>query len=212
MEERVCRGFTACMGLLIGVGILHESKSEVRKRILAARSSMSADEVRIKSEAIMERIIKSEAFAGARLVMCYMDFRNEVMTAGIISAALASGKRVALPRVCKCGNDRTLAVYEINDLYKDVEKGAWGIMEPCSHRLRRADENEIDLVIVPGVAFDVNRQRLGYGAGYYDSFLAKLRPGCSKIAVAFDLQVQECIPVEVHDVKMDAVITETGII
>lgn len=189
-----------------------ESKSEVRKRILSARGALTEAEVISRSVAVRDRLVSSDAFKSANMIMCYMDFRNEVRTGDIINAAFASGKRVALPLVYRCGSERKLVAYEINNLCEDVEPGIWGILEPCSRKLRQVQETEIDLVIVPGVGFDVNRQRLGYGAGYYDNFIVKLRPDCRKIAVAFDVQIQESIPVEAHDMKMDAIITETRVI
>ena len=188
------------------------SKSEVRKRILAARSGLPEDELSYKSDIIRDKIVNSDIFTGAGLVLCYMDFRNEVKTGGIIREALSAGKRTGLPLVYNSGAERGLLAYEIKDLDNDVRKGAYGILEPCSEKLRKVNDSEIDLVIVPGVAFDINRQRLGYGAGYYDRFLKKLRPDCIKIGIAFDIQIMDIIPVETHDIKMDAIITETRMI
>ncbi len=195
-----------------GVGILLGSKNEVREKVLAARNGLSEDELSSKSDIITGRLVASEIFAGAGSILCFMDFRNEVRTGGIIKKCLQQGKRTALPLVFKNGTERSLAAYEIKDLEKDVRKGTYGILEPCSERLMKVQSTEIDLVIVPGVAFDLRRQRLGYGAGYYDRFLNTLRQDCVKIGIAFDIQVMDIIPVEAHDMKMDAIITETRII
>ena len=185
------------------------SKGEVRKKALEARSGLSEDELLSKSDIIRDKIVGSDIFTGAGLVLCYMDFRNEVKTSGIIRACLSAGKRIGLPLVYNNGMGRGLHAYEIKSLDNDVRKGTYGILEPCSERLQKISDNEIDLVIVPGVAFDIKKQRLGYGAGYYDRFLKNLRPDCMKIAIAFDIQIMDMIPVETHDIKMDAIITET---
>lgn len=191
---------------------MFNSKSEVRKQILAARSGLTEVELSSKSDIICEKIINSGVFAGAGLVLCYMDFKNEVKTGGIIRGALSSGKRIGLPLVYKDGMDRRLLAYEIKDPDNDVRKGTLGILEPCSERLYKINAGEIDLVIVPGVAFDIHRQRVGYGAGLYDRFLQNLRPGCMKVAIAFDIQIMDMVPAETHDIKMDAIITETRMI
>lgn len=187
-------------------------KSEVRKKILAVRSGLPESEVSCKSAVICDKIVNSPIFSRAGTVFCYMDFRNEVRTGGIIRECLRAGKKVGLPMVNNGGMERRLLAYDIKDPDNDVGKGAYGIMEPCSDKLRPMEESEIDLVIVPGVAFDMQRQRLGYGAGYYDRFLNQLRPDCVKIGIAFDVQIVDRIPVEEHDIKMDAVITESRII
>ncbi len=195
-----------------GGGFLPESKSEVRKAALAVRSGLPENEVIYKSGIICDKIIKSGIFARAGLILCYMDFRNEVKTGGMIRAALCAGKRVGLPLVKKNGMERELLAYEIKDPDKDVQKGTYGILEPLGDKLRRVDAGEIDLVIVPGAAFDVHKQRLGYGAGYYDRFLQKIRPDCVKMGVAFDIQIMDTIPVETHDIKMDMILTESRIL
>lgn len=170
---------------------------------------MQEAELSYKSSIIRQKIINSEVYAKAGLVMCYMDFRNEVKTGGIIRDCLSAGKRVALPLVIDRGGGRQLVPYEIADPENDLIRGSYGILEPCPGLTVAADFKEIDLAIIPGVAFDFQRDRLGYGAGYYDFFLRKLRPDCTKIGIAFDIQMVNKIPAEMHDVKMDAIITES---
>ena len=176
------------------------------------RGGLSEDELSSKSNIIQTRLVNNDKFANAGLVLCYMDFRNEVKTGGIIRECRNAGKRIALPLVKVDGTVRELLVYEINDLHNDVQEGPYGILEPCPEKLQLVADNEIDLVIVPGVAFDIHKQRLGYGAGYYDGLLVKLRPDCYKIGIAFDVQIVDMIPAETHDIKMDSIITESRII
>lgn len=187
-------------------------KNEIRKRILAARGRMSEDELSSKSDIIRHKIIESDKFADAGLVLCYMDFRNEVKTGGIIMECLSASKRIALPLIKHNGTVRELLAYEIKDLDNDVQEGTCGILEPCPEKLQMVDNTEIDLVIVPGVAFDIHKHRMGYGAGYYDRFLKKLQPVCVKMGIAFEIQIEDRIPVEAHDISMDIIITESRII
>jgi 5-formyltetrahydrofolate cyclo-ligase len=154
-----------------------------------------------------------QSFHDARLVMCYMDFRNEVMTSDIILNCLELGKKVAIPcSVVTPSGENMLTVYEIKDITCDVCDGMYGIREPDRRKVPQVDPKEIDIVLVPGVAYDLNRFRIGYGAGYYDRFLRTVRPGCFMAGLAFDLQIVDHIPSEGHDMQMDAIITESRII
>jgi 5-formyltetrahydrofolate cyclo-ligase len=101
-----------------------------------------------------------------------------------------------------------LLAIEIKSL-DELSPGTFGILEPAGEK--GISPEEIDLVVVPGVAFDKRGNRMGYGAGYYDSFLPKLRPEVKKVAVAFEIQVTDSLPAEEHDVKMDLIITENTI-
>ncbi len=176
------------------------------------RARMPEAEISARSGSIWNKLTGHEKFISAGFVMCYMDFRNEVRTREYIGKCLAGGKRVALPVVKKDGGLRDILAYEVRDLETDLCKGAYGIMEPVHGRAREVEAEELDLVIVPGVAFDLKRHRLGYGAGYYDRFLRRTKPSCAKIGIAFDCQIEDKIPAEAHDIAMDAVITESRII
>src|SRR5690606_25232452 len=92
---------------------------------------------------------------------------------------------------------------------EELSPGTFGVMEPPEKE--EIVLKDIDVVVVPGVAFDRNGYRIGYGAGYYDNFLPKLKSDAKNIAVAFEMQLRDLIPVESHDVKMDMIITEQGI-
>ncbi len=199
-----------------------EIKNEIRNRILDRRNALSLEEMNEKSAAIFERLCTLRQYEHAKIVLAYMDYRNEVMTRGFIKRCGRDGKRVALPKV-ECRNDfkalsdgdkqvfvltNTLAVYEINEVEADTLPGFKGILEPKSAVLNRLDPTEIDLAVIPGVAFDYRRHRVGYGAGYYDRFLLKLRSDCVNVGVAYSLQLVERIPAGKHDLPMDIVVTE----
>lgn len=186
-----------------------ETKAELRKRLIQGRNQLSSEEVREKSALIFDRLCSLEQYQKAKTVLVYMDYRNEVMTRGFIQRCRREGKRVVLPKVAP---DCLLELYEINEIACDTAPGFKGIPEPDSSRLRCMDAAEIDLAVVPGVAFDGERRRVGYGAGYYDRFLPSLRRDCPVIAVAYSLQLVENIEPGMYDIPMDAVITEDRIL
>lgn len=216
MPELVSRIASRCLHRYQGEGsikVLENGKSLIRNEILRLRSSLGQEAVEQKSLKIAEKLFGLDQFKKSGLVMCYMDFNNEVRTDILIKKCFEEGKRVALPRVVKnSGIRKEIAAYEIKDTVTNLEKGTYGIMEPKMEITREVNPPDIDLVIVPGVAFDTRKNRIGYGAGYYDRFLKKVRSGCFKIALAFELQVVDDIPAGGDDVPVDMIITEERII
>jgi len=192
---------------------MRDQKHIIRKEILRAREALSSAEIERKSTAIIRRLAATKEFLKSGLVMCYMDFRNEVRTAELIKECLAAGKRTAFPLVLDTeGSRREMAAYEVRDVEREMEPGTWGILEPKRNVAREVSPEEIDLVVVPGVVFDLRRYRIGYGAGYYDRFLRRARKDCFKIGIAFELQIVDRVPVEEHDMQLDMIITEDRII
>jgi 5-formyltetrahydrofolate cyclo-ligase len=213
-----------------------ESKDEIRKRVLKLRTALDEEEIRSKSSSIFERIVALRQYKEAEIVLAYMDFKNEVMTGEFIKKCQHDGKKVALPKVVLENNpgnrvvsvkvpvvpectmsvsdkvyadtERILSVYLINDIDKDTMPGYKGILEPDSTVLKVLDPLKIDLALIPGVAFDYGKNRIGYGAGYYDRFLHKLRVDCLKVSAAFGLQLIDMIPAGRYDVPVDMVVTD----
>jgi 5-formyltetrahydrofolate cyclo-ligase len=171
---------------------------------LAARDSLSPEERTAKSREIEERLFALPEFTSARIVLFFASFRSEVDTISMIRRALASGKRVILPKV----QGKELSLYEICDFDDDVAPGAWGIPEPKGAKLAKLDE--IDLMIMPGAAFDERGNRVGYGAGFYDRLLPAFRK--MTIALAFEAQIVPDVPADSHDVPVDAIVTEKRVI
>lgn len=136
--------------------------------------------------------------------MFFASFRSEVETEGMIRRAIRSGKRVVLPKVA----GKELALYEIKDFDSDVATGAWGIPEPKP--LTPAGLGDIDLMIVPGAAFDEQGNRLGYGAGFYDKLLPAFRG--TTVALTFEAQIRKSLPAEKHDVPIKKIVTEKRVI
>lgn len=180
-------------------------KKQIRKDILRVRQAMDLKETTLKSGLICEKIREMKLLRDADTVMSYIPFRNEVDTCSLFSELWDKGKRVVIP-ACDVENI-ALIPSQINSM-EDLKPGTWGILEPKPECLRPVDPGEIDLVIVPGVAFDSFGNRLGYGGGYYDRFIPRLKPDTLKIAVAFKMQIVEHLVPGEYDQPMDMVITE----
>jgi len=195
------------------VVILKEDKKIIRNKILEIRKAADAGFIHEMSQKITKKIISLETFKKSGIIMAYMDFRNEVATMDLIRFCITHDKKVVLPRIERSETGlKDIYAYEINDVLSDTEPGSYGIMEPVRKAENLVSPDKIDIVLVPGVAFSENRYRLGYGAGYYDRFLKKVRADCIKIGMAFEFQVLEKIPAEEHDVPLDIIITERRII
>jgi 5-formyltetrahydrofolate cyclo-ligase len=179
-----------------------EDKRKLRERVIDERLQLLPEEVKEKSGKIMAKLLSTEDYKKAKAVMFYVDMRNEVMTKDAIEKTLANGKRVVVPKVKK---GYGLLAIEIQGL-EELLPGTFGVLEPTEKE--EIALKDIDVVVVPGVAFDRKGHRIGYGGGYYDNFLPRLRPDAKRIAVAFEMQMKHSIPIESHDVKMDMIITE----
>ncbi len=179
-------------------------KREIRKQVLSARDGMSPAERAKKSREIEKRLFSLSEFESSRVVMFFASFRSEVETGHMIRRALASGKRVVLPKVT--GGD--LALFEIRDFDQDVSPGAWDIPEP--HESAPAQLRDIDLIVMPGAAFDERGNRVGYGAGFYDKLLPDFRK--TTVALAFEVQIASRVPASPHDIPVQKIVTEKRII
>lgn len=183
-----------------------ETKSEIRKRILETRGALTQDEVAAKSDAILQKVLKTPEYMEADNILLYADYNREVMTRGIFEDAILRKKRVYFPKSDQLTN--TMAFYQTVSV-KQLEKGFMGIPEPKENPqlCYKFNASEDTLVIVPGVAFDMAGFRLGYGKGFYDKFLSNKRQ-LSTMALAFACQIVEELPSEPHDIKMDKIVTE----
>jgi 5-formyltetrahydrofolate cyclo-ligase len=182
-------------------------KSKVRKSCLEMRSALGAEERKNKSWLIRQKFLDLPEFKLAQNVMLFLNFRDEVETTVLAETTIAMNKRLILPR---CAPQGILLPIEVRDLKLDIEPGLWGIREP-KLSLGEADPLEIDLILVPGAGFDLRGNRLGYGGGYYDRFFMRIKPTVPRIAIGFECQVIEDVPVDQHDAKMTMLITENEI-
>lgn len=179
-----------------------ESKKDIRSCVLAERNCITAKEWKTKSCQIYEKVVAHPFFLNAAAIYCYVDYKQEVGTRAIIEKAWEMKKKVAVPKV----EGTEMQFYYIED-FSDLTEGYRGIMEP--HPLRPAEDMHA-LVIMPGAAFDQNRNRIGYGKGYYDKFLNMHRQ-YHTLAIAFALQVVERIPTDPYDICPEILITEEEI-
>lgn len=184
-------------------------KNAIRKEVLGKRDAIPEEVKKIKDSLIKEKLFSLPEFGSAGRILCYASFRSEVETAGIIRESLASGKRLILPKVDS--RKRRLELYEVKDV-SELCRGYMGISEPSFTNERSISLEDIDLVIMPGVGFDLSGNRLGYGGGYYDILLADSRRETPKIAIAYEEQIVHSIPSEEHDVKADIIVTDKRII
>jgi 5-formyltetrahydrofolate cyclo-ligase len=183
----------------------NEKKKEIRREILAKRSAMTSSEVLEQSRRICENVISTDLYQECKTLCLYMPIRNEVDVRLLLEPARADGKNVYLPKVLK---DIKSAEYYM-EFYSYTEdtaliSGAYNILEPDSDEILVPDNDT--LIIMPGAVFSKDNQRIGYGGGYYDRYLAK-HTGCKTIAVAYDFQILEQIPYEEHDMCPDEIIT-----
>lgn len=189
-------------------GILLEKK-RLRAEILNNRSTIPPEKIEEDSRIIMSKLFALPAYTQSKTIMCFIDLKKEVITRDFIRRSMDNGKRVLVPIIVKEeSGGRSMRASQLLDFEDDLESGTMGILEPKPDKRRYADPAEIDFIVVPGLAFDINRNRLGYGAGFYDAYLKKIRPDCETVAVCFDYQVFERIPVKDYDVQVGKIITE----
>ncbi len=185
----------------------HVTKVHLRKKLLEMREQLSPEVRAASSELIVTRIAKLEIYRQASTVLGYMNFGAEFASETWIQQVLADGKKLALPRVNRHTNK--LDLYWVDDLETQVAVGSWGIREPVVERCERlAALNEVEFALLPGVGFDRNGARLGYGGGFYDKLLAGMAHRPALAAAAFSLQLVEEIPQEENDVKVEWILTE----
>lgn len=185
-----------------------EKKDSLRKNILQKRLRLPFEEVFEISSIVQKRFLGLKELESAKRLALYASFKNEVLTDAIFEYALAHGKEVFFPRVAR--GKRGLAFLRVHGK-KDFTQSSYEIHEPAHDRgLDIAEPSSFDgIIIVPGVAFDRDGNRLGYGKGYYDKALDGINKECLVAALAFDFQIVDRIPAEAHDIKMDKIITES---
>lgn len=169
---------------------------------------MSWEEVESNSREIMKRLIAVPEYVRSGCIMLYWSCHNEVRTHELVRSALKEGKKVVLPR-CDTKH-RQIYPYRIRDVAGDLEPGAFGILEPKDEAGGLVDLSEIEMCIVPGIAFDPEGNRVGRGLGYYDRFLRGLDEKAKTIGLAYGFQIVNKIYPTDRDASMDKVVTQKG--
>jgi 5-formyltetrahydrofolate cyclo-ligase len=190
--------------------MIHKKKKELRKKVQELRDSMDPEQRKTLSARVANNLWSVPEFTVADSVLFFISFRSEVDTVPMIRRALSEDMAVCVP--CTDAGNKDMVASRVLDLEKDLELGNYDILEPKPDRLRPLSAEEIDVVLMPGVAFDVTGGRLGYGGGYYDRFLEKCGEHCSLIAVAFDIQIVDHVPCADHDARIHKIVTESRVI
>lgn len=180
-------------------------KDEIRKQNKALRRAMTEQQVSAKSHAAATAFVASDIYAGCGRLMLYMPLKNETDTSEIAKSAFGDGKKIIYPVTDEVSGEITPFYADENT---EFAKGAFSVSEP-----RQTDEatpREIDVIVVPGIAFDRAGRRVGFGKGCYDRFLAQTDG--VKVGLCYDFQICDEIPPEAHDVSMDYLLTESGLI
>jgi len=160
------------------------------------------------SEKIINHLINSPFYENSNTIMCFISFGNEVHTHEFIKNSIIQGKKLVVP-ITKPKTKELMPSY-IKD-FNELELGHYNILTPRKEFIRPIKAEKIDLIIVPGVVFDRQGYRIGYGGGYYDRFLSTLLE-VDKISIAFDLQVVDKVPREDFDIAVDYIFTEKEIV
>lgn len=180
------------------------SKQEIRDRINSIRKNLSQKDIEEKSRKIIDNLIRLEEYLNASTIMPYVSLNTEVDTKEFIKSELIKGKRsIVIPFV----EGENIQVSYFKD-FSELREGEFGVLEPMK---KKRYDGKIDLVIVPGVAFDLQGSRIGFGKGYYDRFLCRSKDSL-KVALAFEEQIVDSIPNEFHDHPVDMIITEKRVI
>ena len=186
---------------------LREIKQELRQGMLARRRERTTDEIAAGSSRIAEHLLKWPLYQTAKTVMLYLAMPDEPQTDAILAHALRSGKTVAVPMLRK--------EYGLMDAARirgpeDLITGRLGLRMPDPAKAEIIEPSAFDLIIVPGVAFDLSGNRLGMGAGYYDRFLP-LADCATSIGAAWSFQIAPSVPRGQYDVPMQYLLTEGGV-
>ncbi|MCD2348800.1 5-formyltetrahydrofolate cyclo-ligase [Clostridium guangxiense] len=179
------------------------NKSDIRKKMLQIRNNMDEHEKQIRDNKVFSNIINSNEYKSSTNIFLFVSYNSEVDTHKIIRHSLKEGKRIFVPKVISRKDG--METIEIKG-FSDLEKSKHGILEPCSDKY--ANPEVVDVVFAPGLAFDKNGGRLGYGAGFYDRYLKLLKKSTAKIGLCYSFQVVENVPMEEYDVRMNGIITD----
>lgn len=181
-------------------------KQRIRQEQLSARVCLSLEQREVLSSRAQQRLLNHDIFADAQTVALYAPIRCEVDTSMLLQAAMKSAKRVVYPRVWRTNAGQTgMDFFEVTSA-DDLHPGAFGVLEP--HTDCAVSVGEIDLVVVPGVAFDRSGYRLGYGKGYYDRAMRARSAKCVLAGLGYAFQLEADLPREAHDLVLDWLITD----
>ena len=184
---------------------IHQAKSAMRKNIRAALAAMTEEQRHEASVSACTRLIGLDAFTSAQVVMLYMPMANEVDLTSAAVRCFRRGQTVCVPRVdWKRDEIEPVEEMSLDDHIMDCDEHGVRVPKHCSPVIL----SSIDAIVVPGLAFDSQGNRLGRGGGHYDRFLAKIKPTVTTIGLVFDQQIVDNVPTKPHDRAVDIVVTD----
>lgn len=187
---------------------MKQKKKALRREIRALRAAHSDEEIHAMSLKVLEQVKALPEYQEAETLFVYVDCKHETETSDLIRQAWADGKKTAVPKVI----GEAMKFFYITSLEDDLEEGYFGIREPYEKNpADEAADREGSLMIMPGVAFDEARHRIGYGGGFYDRYL-EAHPGLRTAALAFEFQVKAEVPFEKFDILPGRIVTEKRVI
>lgn len=185
-----------------------QEKKNLRNKILFIRDSLEKEMKDAMDYDIYNNLINSQIYLKAKSIFIYLSFGSEINTKKIVIKALKDKKEVYIPKIYKEDKeDKVMKAVRLKS-FNDLKENSIGILEPIDDN-DYIDKKEIDLILVPGVVFDLNGNRIGYGGGYYDRYLQDIKEISNKVVLAYDLQIVESIKPEIHDISFDYIITNT---
>lgn len=180
-------------------------KKNLRKKIINKRDLLSAELRENKAKTIISKILTSELYVNADHIMLFSAFGSELDLNSLLEEIWQAKKHAYLPVVDPDSN-KILPVEVFS--FSELKRSNYGILEPSPANYNAATPNLLELILTPAVAFDTDKYRIGYGAGYYDRFFSSLAQPVIKIGVGFDEQLVDAVPKEPHDVQLDYVLTD----
>ena len=190
--------------------VMNNTKKEVRQSLLRRLLSLTCDEIIRRSEDVERLLSELPIYRKAKVILVYFPLKGEVNLLGLIRRDWEV-KEFCFPVMDL--NTKGLTAFKASSLDRGFMRGDYGVMEPCPETRQSVDLNRVDLVIVPGLGFDREKNRLGRGKGFYDRFLKTVKPPIAKVGVAFECQIQDHLPSDpAWDEKVDFVVGEKSIL
>ena len=186
-------------------GSIYEQKKSLRKKMRSMRAEMPDENREALSHKIVSRLIEDPIYKNSMTIMAYASMPEEIQLNELFEHAFAHNKIIAVPLIVGRGTMRPVFLPSMDHLVV----GDFGILTVRQDCRTFVEFNDIDSIIVPGAAFDRQGNRLGLGGGYYDRFL-KIAVNAKRIALAFEYQILDDLPIESHDTKMDIIVTESN--
>ena len=185
---------------------IRDQKREIRKEVREKVRSVTEEKFRDLSHAAAQILLKQEQWIGARHVLGYLALNDEVQLSSLLKVTFTASKTVTLPRFIPETGLYGAAILPEKEGFATLSFGRFGVLEPAA-TAPMLPLNQLDFVLVPGVAFDASGNRLGRGKGFYDRLLAATNNSCIKCGVALDEQLVAAIPAESHDISMNFILT-----